>query len=66
MRVVINGECREFPAGSTLSDALAARGTGERGIAVAVDNEIVPRGSWPTTRLTDDARVEIMTAVHGG
>jgi sulfur carrier protein len=36
------------------------------GIAVAVDAEVARRGVWPTRRLADGARVEIVRAVQGG
>jgi len=37
-----------------------------RGVAVAVDGEVVPRTAWLTAALDDDARVEVLTAVQGG
>lgn len=66
MRVQINGEQREFPAAGTLADVLAEQGTPEKGVAVALDGEVVPRAAWSRTEVADGARVEIMTAVQGG
>ena len=37
-----------------------------RGVAVAVDAEVVPRGEWPTFVVPDGAAVEVVTAVQGG
>jgi sulfur carrier protein len=37
-----------------------------RGVAVAVDGEVVPRASWSTFALVDGARVEVLTAMQGG
>ena len=37
-----------------------------RGVAVAVDAEVVPRADWPTYAVADDAQVEVLTAVQGG
>jgi len=37
-----------------------------RGVAVAVDGEVVPRNAWPTAALDEEARVEVLTAVQGG
>jgi sulfur carrier protein len=37
-----------------------------RGMAVAIDAVVVPRGEWGTTRVADGARIEIVTAVQGG
>jgi sulfur carrier protein len=37
-----------------------------RGVAVAVDGEVIPRGAWRDTELRDGARVEVVIAVQGG
>ena len=68
MRVVINGEPRELTTGTTVAEVVAsASGVPEgRGTAVALDGEVVPRGQWERTELTDGARVEVVVAVQGG
>lgn len=37
-----------------------------RGVAVAVDAEVVPRAEWSSFLLADGAKVEVLTAVQGG
>jgi sulfur carrier protein len=37
-----------------------------RGVAVAVDGEVVPRAEWANAALADAAQVEVLTAVQGG
>jgi sulfur carrier protein len=37
-----------------------------RGVAVAVDGEVVPRADWSTVAIPDGARVEVLTAMQGG
>ena len=37
-----------------------------RGIAVAVDGEVVPRAGWSSFAIPDGARVEVLTAMQGG
>jgi sulfur carrier protein len=66
MEVVINGEPTALPEGTTLARALAALELPERGIAVAVDREVVPRGEWERTTLGDGSRLEVVRAVQGG
>ena len=39
---------------------------GTRGVAVAVDGEVVPRSLWQGLELEDGARVEVLTAMQGG
>ena len=67
--ITVNGAPRAAPAGATVA-ALVAELAGVppdgRGIAVAVDGEVVPRGAWAASPLADGARVEIVGAVQGG
>jgi len=66
--VVLNGEPRALPEGATVADAVRASGVDEggRGVAVAVDGEVVPRGEWEATVLAEGRRVEVLQAVQGG
>ncbi len=66
--VFVNGERRELPERTTIADVVAASGGAPdgRGVAVAVDREVVPRGSWSTTELREGAKVEVVAAVQGG
>jgi sulfur carrier protein len=68
MRVTVNGEPCELPTGTTVAIMVASlSGAPEgRGVAVALDGEVVPRGSWGETELGDGARVEVVGAVQGG
>jgi sulfur carrier protein len=66
--IVLNGEARDLEPGTTvraLLDSLEVPGEA-RGVAVAVDAEVVPRGQWGTTKLDDGAQVEIVRAIQGG
>jgi sulfur carrier protein len=63
--ITVNGEPRELTG--TVDELLDALGIEvRRGMAVAVDATVVPRGEWPTKQVRDGARVEIVTAVQGG
>jgi sulfur carrier protein len=68
MEVVVNGEERSLEPGTTVADLVATLGAPAdgRGVAVAIDTEIVPRSSWGATRLLPGARVEVLIAVQGG
>ncbi|MGU3501384.1 sulfur carrier protein ThiS [Mycobacterium sp. C31M] len=65
MIVLVNGEDADVPDGTTIEELVRQLGFGDKGIAVAVDWEVLPRSSWDTV-LTDGARVEVVTAVQGG
>jgi thiazole synthase len=67
MRVELNGQARELPAGASLADAVRAAGAEERrGIAVALDGEVAPRARWEATPLAEGSRVEVLAAIQGG
>ena len=65
MKITVNGEDVGFDAQTTVAQLLQQMGYPEKGIAVAVDWSVLPRGEWETP-LTDGARVEVVTAVQGG
>lgn len=67
MNVLLNGSPRELPERCTVDVAVAASGAPSvRGVAVAVDGEVVPRGRWTDTELRDGQRIEVLQAVQGG
>ena len=66
MILTINGERREFDDGVTLADLVAATLPTDRGVAVAVDGEVAPRGTWSGLALRDGQAIELLTAVQGG
>jgi len=68
MKVLLNGESAELADGATVKAALDSLDlpAAGRGVAVAVDAEVVPRGQWERTTLHEGARVEILRAIQGG
>ena len=66
MTVVVNGETRHVEPASTVEALVEALGCGRRGVAVAVNLEIVARSAWPATVLQPGDRVEILRAAQGG
>ncbi|MGW6129337.1 sulfur carrier protein ThiS [Cellulomonas sp. NPDC055163] len=52
--------------GDAAPPAAASGSAAPTGVAVAVDDVIVPRGLWATTLVRAGARVEVVTAVQGG
>jgi sulfur carrier protein len=65
--ITINGERREVGDGATIEVAVRAAGAPDaRGVAVALDGEVVPRGEWATTEVREGQQVEVLHAVQGG
>jgi sulfur carrier protein len=68
MMIELNGAPAELPDGATVEQAVAAAGANgnRRGVAVAVEGEVVPRGEWKATRLREGQAVEVVRAIQGG
>lgn len=66
LTIFVNGELREIAAGTTLDLLVATLTTAPGGVAAAVNEAVVPRGSWRATTLGDGDRIEVLTAVQGG
>ena len=61
----VNGESHEFVAESV--EQLVRRLSIEpRGVAVAINGEVVRRSEWTNTKIEDGSAIEIVTAVAGG
>ena len=66
--ILINGESSRLTPGETVAGALVSLGIqgDARGVAVAVDGEVVRRAEWRSFEIPDGARVEVLTAMQGG
>jgi sulfur carrier protein len=68
VNVTVNGEPRELDAGATVASVveLLEVSPGGRGVAVALDGEVVTRSRWPETELSEGSLVEVVAAIGGG
>ncbi|OBI95415.1 thiamine biosynthesis protein ThiS [Mycobacterium alsense] len=77
MIVTVNERQVEVDERTTVAALLKSLGFPDRGIAVALDQAVLPRSSWATrlselsgpsgpTGLSGPIRLEVMTAVQGG
>ena len=66
MRVTVNGEATDLPAGTSVADLIALLELEPRGIAVAVDGEVVTRRTWGERPLAAGERIEILSIAQGG
>ena len=66
--IMLNGQDSDVRPGETLAGLLGRLGLSvdARGVAVAVDGQVVPRAGWETFELQEHARVEVLTAMQGG
>ena len=66
MKLIINGEDREFSSVSTVSELLAQLGMKPDRVAVELNRELAPRDRWTSTTLADGDKLEIVHFVGGG
>lgn len=66
VEVTVNGAPAQLVAGSTIADVVARFCASDRGVAVAVDRQVVPRSAWAATTVGSGAAVEIVAAAAGG
>lgn len=68
MELIINHTVRNFEILPQTLEALLAIEIPhkKKGIAVALNNRIIPQSSWPETFLNDKDSILIITATQGG
>jgi sulfur carrier protein len=68
VRVIVNGHSTEVDESATVADLVTAvRGHDDRkGVAVAINGEVVARSEWDSRQLDSSDQVEVLRAVGGG
>ncbi len=68
MHISINGESIEVSDGINLEEFLLTKQISKdgKGIAVAVNEDVIPKSGWNSVELAEGMRVEIVQAVQGG
>ena len=66
MRLIINGEDREFCTLLTVAALLAELGMKPDRVAVELNRDLVPRERWDKTPLSDNDKLEIVHFIGGG
>jgi sulfur carrier protein len=66
LRVELNGDPKELDEGTTLATLIEQLALAPERVAVELNRDVVRRADWPSTRLSDGDRVEIVHFVGGG
>jgi sulfur carrier protein len=66
VQVVVNGEERTLARGTTVAELIGELGVGPKGVAAAVNGEVVARGVWTERTLDESDRIEVLGAMQGG
>ena len=66
MKIQLNGQPHEIAAAMTVSELLESIGFGGKPCVVELDEQAVFPRDFPTVRVADGSRVEIVTLAAGG
>ncbi len=66
MEITINGQSREIAASCTLGQLVSELFASGKGIAVAVNQTVVPKTDWPSRQLSPNDHITLITATQGG
>ena len=66
MTLLVNGAEEQLDGSTSVAELVERLGCGARGVAVAVNDGIVPRSCWSEHRLHDGDRVEVLRVAQGG
>ncbi|MFD0777074.1 sulfur carrier protein ThiS [Streptomonospora algeriensis] len=66
MDVIINGERRIVAPRTTVEEVVRSLAQEPGGVAVALNDEVVPKAGWGTTEVGEHDRIDVLTAVQGG
>jgi sulfur carrier protein len=65
--IYVNDRRQEILAESTLVDVIRELGLeAKKGVAVAVNGQVVPRAEWGSRSLEKEARILVIQATQGG
>lgn len=67
MIITLNGDATDVPDETSLETLLVRTGHPvRRGLAIAMNGEVVPRGRWTEQRVREGDVVELLAATQGG
>lgn len=66
MKVKLNDMEHELAEGTSLTGFIESLGLSPRGIAIALNNEVIPKTRWESTILADRMELMLIHAVSGG
>ena len=64
--LTVNGEVMELDGATTVESLVSLVSPTLKGVAVAINREIVPKSLWRETLVTEGSVIEIVAAAAGG
>jgi len=67
MNIYVNSKLQELPESAKITDALQSLNiTARSGIAIAINNSVIPKTEWSTHSLQADDQLTLIKATQGG
>jgi len=66
MEIEVNGELKTIDSSVNLKKLVEETVKDQKGLAVAVNNAVVPKDNWPETILREADKVLLIRATQGG
>jgi thiamine biosynthesis protein ThiS len=66
MRIEVNGESRDVPAGLDLRSLIEHLSLSQQRVAVELDRRVIRKNDWTNTLIEEGSRIEIVHFVGGG
>ena len=66
MLVFINGEQKDFSSEINLTELIQQLDITSKGLAIAINNAVVPKNDWEQTKLTEQDKITLIKATQGG
>jgi sulfur carrier protein len=66
MKIEINGKISELNPNSSLKEIIDSNLVSKNGVAVAINQQVVPRAKWSDTIVKENDKILFITATQGG
>ncbi|MCM2681081.1 sulfur carrier protein ThiS [Echinimonas agarilytica] len=66
MNIFVNSEAVTVPDGASATDVLTQLESLQTGVAIAINQTIIPQNEWPTKSLSEGDHVALFRAIAGG
>ena len=67
MNIYVNNKIQEIPGQPKITDALSSLNiVSQKGIAIAINNNVIPKSEWATHALQAEDKVTLIRATQGG
>lgn len=66
MKIILNGQAKQIVVTYTVGQLVSELFPSGKGIAVAINQSVVPKSEWPTRQLSPNDQITLITATQGG